>query len=105
MTPKQAVSPEMKLREKHITIGATGLGCTILGVVLRAFSSNLSMQVVSRKEGITVHRENPTMASLCTEAGLALLLIGVALVFAAALVWMLKPHDTTETKVQLAAEP
>jgi hypothetical protein len=78
---------------KSLLVGSAGLVCTALGVLFRASAKDWATNSVGRQGNMIVQQEDPTRTILFTEIGLALLLVGVALVLAAALSWLLLHHN------------
>jgi len=75
----------MKQATQSIAVGAVGLVSTVLGVAFRICAKDWSMEVVSRQGPMSQLRQDFGRTALFTEVGLALLLIGVALVLASVL--------------------
>jgi hypothetical protein len=85
----------MKQTMQSIAVGAVGLVSTVLGVTFRTCAKDWSMEVISRQGPVSQMRQDFGRTALFTEVGLALLLIGVALVLASVLSLLVRQRNET----------
>jgi hypothetical protein len=85
----------MKRIAPSIAVGASGLICTVLGASFRVRAKDWSMEIVARQGNVSQLRQNLEHTALFTEFGLALLLMGVALVLASVLSLLMRQRNET----------